>query len=165
MIRLLVINQYFYPDLASTGLYATDICEGFSKNGFDVYVVTGEPSYSVNSPNAPSFEILNGVKVHRVSLGNVKGREANKTRFIGYIRFLKGARKIARSLLKSNKFNIILTFHNPPFVGFLGALLAKKYKTKFIYIPYDIHPDILVATGWKLPKPFIWLWEIINKII
>lgn len=165
MKRLLVINQYYAPDLASTGQYASDICSGLTKYGFEVHVVTGKPSYSTNSPDAPAFEILNGVKVYRVSLGNVKGREDNKTRFKGYIKFLKGAWKLARRLLKSRKFDIILTFHNPPFVGFLGALLAKKYKIKFIYIPYDIHPDVLIATGWRIPKPFVWVWEIVNKMI
>ena len=37
MRRLLVINQYFYPDIASTGRYATDICSGLTRFGYDVY--------------------------------------------------------------------------------------------------------------------------------
>ena len=163
--RLLVINQYYAPDVASTGQYAADICSGLTRYGFEVHVVTGEPSYSINSPDAPGFEILNGVNVYRVSLGNVKGREDNKTRFKGYVRFLRGAWRLARKLLRLRKFDIILTFHNPPFVGLLGALLAKKYKIRFVYIPYDIHPDVLVATGWRIPKLFVWVWGGVNKMV
>ena len=163
--RLLVINQYYAPDVASTGQYAADICSGLTSYGFEVHVVTGEPSYSINSPDAPDFEILNGVNVYRVPLGNVKGREDNKTRFKGYVRFLRGAWRLARKLLRLRKFDIILTFHNPPFVGLLGALLAKKYKIRFVYIPYDIHPDVLVATGWRIPKLFVWVWGVVNRMV
>lgn len=163
--RLLVINQYYAPDVASTGQYAADICSGLTRYGFEVHVVTGEPSYSINSPDAPGFEILNGVNVYRVSLGNVKGREDNKTRFKGYVRFLRGAWRLARKLLRLRKFDVILTFHNPPFVGLLGALLAKKYKIRFVYIPYDIHPDVLVATGWRIPKLFVWVWGVVNRMV
>lgn len=165
MKRILVINQYYAPDLASTGQYAADICAGLATYGFDVYVVTGMPSYSKLSPDAPQFEIMNGVKVYRVPLGKVKGRDNIKTRFKGYIQFLIKAWKKAKEILKKERFDIILTFHNPPFIGFLGALLARKYKVKFVYIPYDIHPDILLKTGWKIPIPFIFLWELINKVI
>ncbi len=163
MKKILVINQYYYPDFASTGQYAHDICIGLVKYGFGVTVITGMPSYSENSPDAPFFEEIEGVKIYRVSLGGVKGREDKRIRFKGYVKFLIGAWKKAKEILKKENFDIILTFHNPPFVGFLGSLLAKKHKMKFIYIPYDIHPDILVKTGWKIPKPFIYLWEIINK--
>lgn len=164
MKRLLVINQYYYPDLASTGQYAHDICTGLATYGFKIIVITGKPSYSENSPDAPYFEEIKSIKIYRISLGGIKGREDKKTRFKGYIRFLMGAWKKAREILKKEKFDIILTFHNPPFVGFLGSLIAKKYKLKFIYIPYDIHPDVLIKTGWKIPKLFIYLWEVINRL-
>jgi len=161
--KILVINQYYYPDFASTGQYAHDICLGLVKYGFSVTVITGMPSYSENSPDAPFFEEIEGIKIYRVSLGGVKGREDKRIRFKGYVKFLIGAWKKAKEILNRENFDIILTFHNPPFVGFLGSLLAKKYKMKFIYIPYDIHPDILLKTGWKIPKIFTYLWEIINK--
>lgn len=163
--RLLVINQYYFPDFASTGLYAADICSGLVKEDIEVHVVTSQPSYTSSSPTAPSYEILNGVHVYRVSLGKIRGRENMKIRVSGYIRFLHGAWKMARNLIKSKKFHSVLTFHNPPFVGLLGAYLARSYALRFIYILYDIHPDILLATGWRLPKLFFKLWELVNKWI
>ena len=59
----------------------------------------------------------------------------------------------------------MVTFHNPPLVGLIGAFLAKKYGLQFIYIPFDIHPDILSAAGWKVPKPLVWIWELMNRKI
>ena len=163
--RLLVINQYYAPDVASTGQYATDICNGLARRGHEVYVVTGQPSYTASSPKAPGYELLNGVYVYRVFLGENRGREDAKARILGYLRFLWGAWKLGKRLAKSREFQTVLTFHNPPFVGVVGAYLAKKYSLRFIYVPYDIHPDILLATGWRLPQPVVWIWEILNKRI
>lgn len=161
--RILLINQYYAPDVASTGQYATDICRGLSRKGYEVHVVTGQPSYTASSPEAPKYEVMDGVHVWRVSLGKNRGREKLKVRVFGYLRFLRAARRKGKELVKSRKYQAVVTFHNPPLVGLIGAYLAKKYGLQFIYIPYDIHPDILSATGWKVPKPVVWIWELINK--
>jgi glycosyltransferase involved in cell wall biosynthesis len=165
MKRLLVINQYFPPDFASTGQYAFEICKSIGKEGIEVHVVTGQPSYTSSSPDALPYERLEGIHIYRVPLGKKKGRENFRIRITTYLRFLIGSWFSCKKLLKSKKFHYILTFHNPPFVGILGAYFAKKYKISFFYIPYDIHPDILEATGWKLPSFFIWLWNKINNYI
>lgn len=163
--KLLVINQYYVPDVASTGQLAAEICSSLVKRGFEVHVVTGQPSYTASSPDAPAFEVLDGVHVHRVSLGRARGRERMRTRLIGYTRFLLGAWRVARSLARRQHFDVVLTFHNPPFVGAIGAYLAGKYKLRYVYALYDIHPDVLLATGWRLPRPVLLLWEVLNRWI
>jgi glycosyltransferase involved in cell wall biosynthesis len=162
--RLLVINQYYAPDLASTGQLAAELCEGLVRRGFEMHVVTGRPSYSPGSPEAPAFEERNGVQVHRVPIW-LKGRERMSTRLLGYLQFLWGAWRRARHLLKDKPFDVVLTFHNPPFVAAVGAYLARRHKLRYVYVLYDIHPDILIATGWRLPRLVIRLWEAANRWI
>ena len=162
--KLLVVNQYYAPDLASTGQLAAEICSSLAKRGVEAHVVTAQPSYTASSPEAPLFEVVNGVHVHRVPMGRLRGRERMLVRIAGYLRFLWGAWHMARKLAKSERPDVVLTFHNPPFVGLIGAHLAHKYGARFVYAPYDIHPDILVATRWTfLPRPIIWLWERLNR--
>ncbi|MBC7232380.1 MAG: glycosyltransferase family 4 protein [Chloroflexi bacterium] len=161
--RLLVINQYYTPDVASTGQYAAEICEDLAREGFEIHVVTGQPSYTVSSPDAPPFEVRNGVYVYRVPLGRSRGRERMRTRLAGYMRFLVGAWWQARRLVRSKPFDLVMTFHNPPFVPLIGAYLASRYGLRYVYVPYDIHPDVLLATGWRLPAPLVRLWEGLNR--
>ena len=163
MTRLLVINQYYIPDLASTGQLAAEICKNLVKRGFEVHVVTGQPSYTASSPEAPEYEVVDGVHVYRVSLKGLRGRERIWIRLLGYICFLWGAWKLTRSLIKTHLYDGILTFHNPPFVSFLGAYLAQKYKLPYIYVIYDIHPDFVVQGGWRLPKWLIRFWNMLNE--
>jgi glycosyltransferase involved in cell wall biosynthesis len=163
-MNLLVINQYYAPDIASTGQFAAELCESLVSQGFEVHVVTGRPSYSSVSPEAPAFEIRNGVQVHRVLIW-FKGREHLTARIFGYLQFLWGAWWRARLLVKGKSFDVVLTFHNPPFVGWLGAIVASKHHIPFVYVLYDIHPDVLLATGWKLPWLFVKAWEAVHRYI
>lgn len=164
--KLLVVNQYYAPDVASTGQLAAEICSSLAQSGLEVYVVTGQPSYTSSAPEAPPLEVLDGVHVHRVSLGRARGRERITSRLAGYIRFLWGAWRLARTLVKIEQPAIVLTFHNPPFVGVIGAYLASRYKLRYVYVLHDIHPDILITTHWSfLPRPVVWLWERLNHWI
>jgi len=163
--RLLVINQYYVPDIASTGQYAAAICGALARCGHEVHVITAQPSYTASSPVAPSFELLDGVHVHRVSLGPFRGRERLTTRLGGYALFLWGAWRYARRLLRNRCFDAVITFHNPPFVPVIGASLGSIYGIPYVYIPYDIHPDVLIAMGWPIPKPVLWAWERLNQKI
>lgn len=163
--KLLVVNQYYAPDVASTGQYAHEVCRGLVKRGFEIHVVTAQPSYTEGSPEAPTFEVLEGVHVHRISLG-IRGRGKLLRRVGGYLKFLWGAWRKALSLVKSEDFDGVVTFHNPPFVGFIGGHLARRYRLRYTYILHDINPDILIATNWKrirLLPPVLWIWEAMNR--
>lgn len=164
--KVLLINQYYAPDIAATGQYAAEICESLAQQGAEVHIVTAQPCYTSLSLSAPSFELINAVIVHRIPMGRFKGREHFSTRVLGYLRFMWRAWKKARALIKAEKPDTIVTFHNPPFIGLIGAYLAHRYKLRYVYIPHDIHPDILIATRWiYLPHPVIWLWNTINHWI
>ena len=42
--RLLLVNQHYYPDVASTGQHLTDLAEHLAGEGYAVEVLTGEKS-------------------------------------------------------------------------------------------------------------------------
>ncbi len=163
---VLVVNQYYAPDLASTGQLAAEFCAGLARRGFAVRVVVGQPSYTAIPLEAPPSEVLDGVTVHRVPLGKSRGRVRMSARLAGYLRFLWRAWRKARALVKEQQPDRVMTFHNPPFVGLIGAYLAKRNGIPFTYVLYDIHPDVLIATKWiNLPRPVLWLWEYLHSWI
>jgi colanic acid biosynthesis glycosyl transferase WcaI len=164
--KLLVINLYYAPDFTSTAHYAADICSSIARQGVSVHVVAGAPSYSPSSPTVPAYELLDGVHVHRISLGGARGREKMSTRLRGYLLFLWGAWRMGNAIAKQERPDALLTFHNPPLVGWIGAKLARRHGLRFTYVFYDIHPDVLLATGWlRLPGPVVWLWRRLNRSI
>ena len=64
-MRILVVNQYFYPDQASTSQLLTELCEDLSAS-HEVTVVCGRPSYS------PTDTGGRGGIVQRQRLGDVR---------------------------------------------------------------------------------------------
>jgi glycosyltransferase involved in cell wall biosynthesis len=160
--RVLVLNQYYPPDVAATGLHAGAIAERLARDGFEVTAVVGQPSYTAGTPEAPSRERRGGVDVRRIGLGRRRGREALAHRIGGYLRYLAGAWRASRDM----RPDAILCFHNPPFVGLVAARLARRSGARLVYVPQDIHPDVLVATGWlRLPRPAIAAWDRANRAI
>lgn len=161
---IMVVNQYYSPDIASTGQFAAELCEALAARGWRVDVVAADPSYSKQSPSAPAREILNGVRVHRVHLGAAIGRESFATRLVGFGRFLAGARGLSRAVARASPPSVVLTFHNPPLVPWLGAALARRTGARFVYVPHDIHPDILRETGsYRLFAPFFGPWDWMHR--
>ena len=164
--KLLVINLYYAPDFVSTAHYAEDICVNIARKGVSVHVVAGAPSYSPSSPVAPAYEFRDGVHVHRIQLGGARGRERMSTRLKGYFLFLWGAWRKAREIVKKERPDALLTFHNPPLVGMLGAHLARQHRLRYTYVFYDIHPDVLLASGFlRLPQAVVQLWQGLNRWI
>jgi glycosyltransferase involved in cell wall biosynthesis len=164
--KLLVVNLYYAPDLASTGQYAAEICIDLARRGVEVHVVTAEPCYTKDGGSVPRYEVRDGVHVHRIPMGRARGRERMMTRVWVYLRFMWGAWRKAGKLAKQERPDGVLTFHNPPIVGLIGAHIARRHRIPYTYALYDIHPDILIATRWAhLPAPLIWAWRAVNQWI
>lgn len=165
MKKILILNQYFYPDIASTGLYAYEIAIELAKCGNKVIVITSQPCYTKRSKMAPKKEIIKGVTIYRTSIGKSKGREKLVNRIIGYVRYLFGCALKVFYLQNKKEFDVVITFHNPPFIGLVGAIFSRLFDIRFIFIPYDLHPDVLLKTGWQIPTSLVKLWDIVNKFV
>ncbi len=164
--KVVAVNLYYAPDVASSGQLLAELCEGLAESGLDVMAVAGQPSYSVGGVDAPKLETLNGVEVHRVSLGGSRGRERMLTRVMGYVKFMWRAWRRVGKIVRTRHPDFVVTLSNPPVVGLIGAYMAWRHKTRFIYVLYDIHPDVLLATNWiKLPRLVVAVWNAVNRWI
>ena len=162
--KLLVVNQFYAPDYAATGQVAAELCAGLASKGLRIRVVAGEPSYTEAAPAAPARENLDGVEVHRVGMGGARGRERLSVRLRGFFLFFFRGWRLARSLSKAERPDTVVTFGNPPIVGIAAALVARRSRARFVYVLYDIHPDILRASGFEmLPRPALWAFDLVHR--
>jgi glycosyltransferase involved in cell wall biosynthesis len=165
-MKILALNLYYAPDIASSGQLLTELCEGLQDLGNTVSVVAGQPSYISGSEPAPAHEVRNGVDVHRVSMGKHLGRNSMLTRLIGYTKFMFRARKLAKQVAEEFEPDVILTLSNPPTVGLIAGGIAKSRKVPYLYVLYDIFPDVVRFSGgirlvWPLPA----MWDLMNRWI
>lgn len=156
--RILVINQYFYPDLASSGQLLTELCIDLAKKN-DVMVVSGRPSYGgVASAPPAGIDMVQMRTAWSTSFSrhNMIGRLCN------YATFLVSASYQALAMPSPD---VILTMTDPPIVAAIAYIVSRIRRKPFVYICQDIFPDIALALGRLKPGPISWLLERLNVII
>src|SRR3990170_7338510 len=63
---LLILCQLFYPELVSTGLTLTELCEKLVKLGVDVEVVCGPITYIEHNDKLSKHIEYHGIRINRV---------------------------------------------------------------------------------------------------
>jgi glycosyltransferase involved in cell wall biosynthesis len=141
--RLLFINQYYWPDHASTAQHLTDLVESLAAEGYECHVLCGQGRYKPGSPRPPANEIHNGVHIHRVPATSL-GRRTTLNRMLDYLSFY--ARAVATALAMP-RFDAVVTLTTPPIIGLIGTLLRRLKGTRHVFWSMDLHPDASIALG------------------
>jgi glycosyltransferase involved in cell wall biosynthesis len=162
--RLLFINQYYWPDHASTAQHLTDLAEGLAAEGHEVHVVCSRGGYRERGTRPPRHEVHNGVTIHRVD-ATALGRKSTLTRMTDYLSFY--ARAFWLGLLLP-RFDVVTTLTTPPIIGLVGTILRRLKGSRHIYWSMDLHPDASLALGKMSPRnPVVrglrWLSDLVYR--
>lgn len=143
-MNVLLLNQTFYPDCASTAQHLSDLALALQRHGHQVTVVTGRRAYDAPGALFPARENWQGIEIHRI-LGTGLGKKARWRRAVDFASFLVicGCRVL---MLKRHEAVIALT--SPPLISVLGACMARLWGARFIYWVMDFNPDEAIAAGW-----------------
>jgi glycosyltransferase involved in cell wall biosynthesis len=164
--RILLINQYYPPDMAISGRLLADLADGLTGRDFRFDIIAAWPSYTEDAPACAKHEITINRYLVRVGSNRVKGRRRLFNRLFGYAAFLWGAWREGRRRVRRQPPDIIITASNPPLAGWIGARLARRAGVPFLLILHDIHPDIVVQSGkFRLPRWVISGWDRCNRAI
>jgi glycosyltransferase involved in cell wall biosynthesis len=154
--RILLVNQYYWPDRASTAQHLTDLAESLATAGHDVHVVCSRGSSRPGDPRRPRREQHQGVTIHRVG-ATALGRASTLRRMADYLSFFAAS---TLSCLRMARFDLVVTLTTPPLVGLVGSLLRRLRGSKHVYWSMDLHPDASVALGRMNPrKPIVRLLQ------
>lgn len=159
MKRILLLTQWFYPELSFKGL---TFAKELRKLGYEVQVLTGFPNYPggkvYNGYKIKLFhrEVIDEILVFRVPLypshdNNVLHRIANYTSFALSAAFI-GFFGIKRP-------DIIYAYHPPATIGFPALFFRLIYRVPLVYDIQDLWPDTLATTGIKNYKIVFWMIE------
>ena len=141
--RILFINQYYWPDNASTAQHLTDLAESLAARGHDCRVLCSRGGYRPGADRPPAFEVRNGVEIHRVGATSF-GRLTTPARLSDYLSFYAAA---AARVFTLPRFDLAITLTTPPLIGLVGMLLRKLRRTRHVVWSMDLHPECSVALG------------------
>jgi colanic acid biosynthesis glycosyl transferase WcaI len=142
-MRILVINQFFWPDLAPTGQYLCDLTRYLAAQGHEVTVICSGGSYAhakVSGSEPPP------VKIIRVPGSDFKRRALS--RLFSYSAFFAGA---LWHELRVPRQDIVLTMTTPPLLSVAGSIMKILRGTRHFIWEMDLFPDVLVTVG-ALPE-------------
>jgi len=139
MQEIVIITQYFYPDIASTAQLMTDLAQGLASRNYQVKVFTSSKSGKFNFND----NFLKKVKVIQWKSNIfddkvILGKSLNSLFFlvISSIYVFKYVHKDIPILIVSN----------PPYIGIVGLLVKLFKPSNFYFVFQDIFPESAVIS-------------------
>jgi colanic acid biosynthesis glycosyl transferase WcaI len=141
-MRILLLNQFFWPDTAATSQFLTDLARGLEERGHDVFVIcAGGDSYAVEDRSQPP-----GAKVHRVK--SLQFVHNSIGRLLSYASFFVGS---AFKGLRVPRPDVVLSLTTPPLLSLIGTLIQSVRGSRHFIWEMDVYPD--VATDLEYVSP------------
>ncbi|MAB83035.1 MAG: hypothetical protein CMJ24_06310 [Phycisphaerae bacterium] len=163
-MKVVILNQYYAPDVASTGHLLYELANDLSINGEDVDVITCRPSYGPPETWQPcprKERDASGVMVRRMlatrfSKDNMVGRIVNSITFLVPL--------AARMMFRMKRGEVFLYTTNPPYLGVVGTMVGLVRRHRYVVLLHDAYPQMAVWVG-KIRKGGLIdrTWHLLNK--
>ena len=135
---ILFLCQYFYPENNSSATLPFDTACALAAEGFSISVLCGKPKEYVVKRDAPSREIVEGISIHRVGYFQANRR----TRVGRIVNFFSFTLRTLFCLPEIRNHRLIIVYSNPPILPVSAVLANKLFGNKFVFISYDVYPEI-----------------------
>lgn len=131
--KILVLNQYYWPGVEATAQLLAQLCEALAED-YDVTVVTGH----LYGHELPAEETRNGVRIVRVrstayERSQIHLRAANYASYLG---------DTVLTALRGGRPDLVLCMTDPPIVGDVGLVVARRFGVPLLVISQDVFPEI-----------------------
>ncbi len=140
-LSVLLLNQYFVPDIAPTGQLLGELAEDLVEAGMDVTVIAGSGRYAGGAPLRPREE-WRGVHIRRARCTSL-GRSQASRRLTDYATYFVPA---AARVISMRAPDVVVCLSTPPLLALLGPV-ARRHGARFVYKVEDLYPDLAFALG------------------
>ena len=158
--RILLINQYFPPDVAATARMAALVARTLDRR-FSVTVLAGRPSYDPTTRHSVYLwrrERWGDVVVERVG-STAASRHRMSGRLANYLSYLALAAPRALTI----SADVVVAMTDPPVIGIVGALIATLRRLPFVYNIRDLYPEMAVGAGLLPSGRLTTGWEQLHR--
>jgi colanic acid biosynthesis glycosyl transferase WcaI len=143
-MRILILNQAFFPDVVSTAQHAADLARKLAAEGSEVHVVCSRRAYDSPGTKFCPEENWECVSIHRVACMGL-GKGGRCRRAIDFASFMVSC--LVR-LCTLGRFDCVVALTSPPLISAAGWVFARLTNARLVTWLMDINPDEAVAAGW-----------------
>jgi colanic acid biosynthesis glycosyl transferase WcaI len=158
-LRILLLNQCFYPDVVATAQHLTDLATELAARGHSVTVLTSDRGYDNPDLRFRKREEWRGITILRIPSLSL-GKESKWRRGLNFGSFLVIC---ALRLLFLQRFDTVVTLTSPPLISFLAALFVKVKGGRLCFWIMDLNPDEAIAAGWL--KSDSWATRLLQRML
>jgi colanic acid biosynthesis glycosyl transferase WcaI len=150
-LKVLLLNQCFYPDVASTAQHLADLASELVANGHEVTVVSSDRGYDNSSVRFSRRETWKGVNIIRIP-SLALGKSSKWRRVLNFASYfiVCGLR-----LLFLPRFDVVVALTSPPLISVLGSFFVSLKGGRLVFWVMDLNPDEAIAAGWLSEKSLL----------
>ena len=148
-MRVLIVSQYFAPEITAASLRLEPIAAGLAERGHDVEVLCEAPNHPhgvVPVEFRRRLVTRRETGGYRVSHVWVKASESKRARarVASYASFATSALVVGSAMKRPD---VVISSSPPLSVGAVGAVLARRHRVPAVFDVRDLWPEIAVALG------------------
>ena len=133
-MRILLLNQFFWPDPSATSQLLTDVARALVDRGHQVTAVSSCAGGYVEPDTFDGAPQVRNLRVRGVSFG--RGRIG---RLLSYASFYIAA---AWTSLVLEKQDLVLTLTTPPLLSLIGTLIKLLRRSRHVIWEMDMYPEV-----------------------
>jgi glycosyltransferase involved in cell wall biosynthesis len=142
-VRVLILNQTFWPDVAATAQHAFDLARYLRSHGDEVTAIASRSIYGQSGGVLAAHEVVEGVEIHRVT-SSLFGKRGIASRSFDFVTFNVAC--LFKALVL-RRHDVVICLTTPPYIALIGLLLRWTKGTRFIFWTMDLYPDVPLAAG------------------
>lgn len=144
---ILFLCQFFYPEHNSSATLPFDTAQYLANHGFSVDALCGYPKEYSDGQAVPLREVKDGVEIQRLRYIQL-GRVSTLGRLINYFSFTASA---LLHIGKLRKYKTVIVYSNPPILPLVPVLANILFRTKIVFVAYDVYPEIAYVSNSLRP--------------
>lgn len=148
---VLFLCQFFYPEHNSSATLPFDTAKYLAAHGLQVDALCGYPREYSDAGEVPLRETKDGVGIRRIRYIQL-ARGKKLSRLINYFSFTVSA---LMRLFRIRCYKSVIVYSNPPVLPVVAVLANMLFRTKIIFVAYDLYPEIAYASGTLRPGDMI----------
>lgn len=153
-MNIVLINQFFPPAQAPTGVLLADVAGELARRGHAVTVIASPAGYGAEgAAAAPEIDVI------RVG-SRERHRSGIAAKINDYGRFYRGVGRALAQL--KERPDVVVCMTTPPFIGLAAARLWRRRGIPYVLWCMDLYPEALVAH--QLLRPQSLLLACLNRL-
>ena len=146
-MKVLLLNQCFWPDVMATAQQLTDLARGLAERGHEVKVITSRRGYDdprIQFPRRERWHNIDIVRMRTITMG----KSSRWRRAVNFASFLSAC---AFRLLFTGRHDVVIALTSPPLISWLASWFTQLKGGRLVFWVMDLNPDEAIAAGWLKP--------------